>query len=351
MIDYRFYRELSDQTIDQMYVPGHYTADELLHLVESHRSDLPYVDQIETTNNCNMRCRMCPRATNMTRGIIKSMRRELFERIMDELNIIEQEKAEQGISISDFKADPPRDLMWNGSEFDIGTLRLHHFGAPLLDPQITDRVKYINKNTGFQAQLSEIATNLQLKKILELFRHRLARLVIALDGTNAEEFERNRGRKINFRKAVDKVNRVVEMKVNGDFETAVHIQLIKLGDASNKRFIEMWGDIPGLDILHKPFFPYPDIDQSIGTREDHVFDAKCRIPLVSMTILADGRVVPCNADYNGEEVLGNLNHQSLMEIWHGEPFKKFREKFIKSQFTCDDLCNRCGFYPFKNYAL
>ena len=42
---------------------------ELFDLFESFRSKDPIVYNIETTNACNMRCKMCPRTTRMTRDI------------------------------------------------------------------------------------------------------------------------------------------------------------------------------------------------------------------------------------------------------------------------------------------
>lgn len=40
-------------------------------------SDHPVVYNIETTNRCNMRCKMCPRTTMMTRKI-EDIDRETF---------------------------------------------------------------------------------------------------------------------------------------------------------------------------------------------------------------------------------------------------------------------------------
>jgi radical SAM protein with 4Fe4S-binding SPASM domain len=345
MIDYEFYRKVNEERL-QLLHSKKLTPSECFELIEQSRSDLPYIDQIETTNNCNLRCRMCPRTKSMSREIIKAMPMGLFVKIIDELERIEKEKLKRGISISDFFSNPPPSLVWPGSEFDVLDLRLHHFGAPLLDPLIIERVQYINEHTSFGAQLSETVINLKLKKVELLFKYKLKRLLIALDGTNAKEFETNRGVSINFEREVEKIKAIANLKIEGRHSTVVQLQLIQLDSAKAEKFESMWREVHGISVHYKPFFPYPDIDHSIGSAEDSVFSKTCRIPHVSITVLADGRVVPCNSDYNGEEVFGDLKTQTIREVWNGQEYRNFRKKFIYNQFNKESLCNRCGYYPF-----
>lgn len=344
MIDYNFYRQLEDRNWDNIY--NNTNPDEVLAGLNIISTDLPSVDQIETTNLCNMKCKMCPRSKQMTRAIVRGMRKKLFERIIDQINEYEKEKKERGLSKEDFIASPPKSLIWPGSTFDITSLRLHHFGSPLLDPLLLERLDYIVGTTGFDTQLSETIINLSVENVRNLFRRNLGRLVIALDGTTAQEFEYNRGHSIDFPKEVKKIKEIATMKDQEGHATTLHLQIINLADARNKEFEQIWNDVKGLEVLHKPFFPYPDIDHANGAATDNVFKRGCFFPFTSVTILADGRVVPCNADYNGEIILGDLNTQSLVSVWTGDPLKKFRERFVKNTLGKSHLCHRCGYYPF-----
>ena len=47
--------------------------EKLIKLWEEFRSKEPIIYNIETTNNCNMRCKMCPRTTKMTRRITRGI--------------------------------------------------------------------------------------------------------------------------------------------------------------------------------------------------------------------------------------------------------------------------------------
>ena len=68
MLDINFYMRFSD-LIDSLDKDKEYTADEMFEKLEAIRSKDPVVYNIETTNRCNMRCKMCPRTTMMTRCI------------------------------------------------------------------------------------------------------------------------------------------------------------------------------------------------------------------------------------------------------------------------------------------
>ncbi|MEZ4087708.1 MAG: radical SAM/SPASM domain-containing protein [Candidatus Gracilibacteria bacterium] len=347
MIDYSFYRRIGDEGIKKLYA-GH--PDDVFETVDSAMSDLPYVDQMETTNRCNIKCVMCPRGqeNHMTRAVM-NMARPLFQKIIDQIDDIEEEKKGRGISEADFRADPPQDLVWEGSVDDICNLRLHHFGSPILDPEIVDRVTYVKSNTGIGVHFSETASNLRTKKVKQLFDAGLDRLTIALDGTNAEEFYRVRGIKIDFDKVLRTVQEIIRLKIVSTYETRLYVQLIQMKDAPKAKFIEEWEKEPEIGIIHKPFFPYPDVSHDFVTSPDNVFNKKCKIPFTSVTVLADGRVVPCNSDYNGEHILGDLNTESLEKVWNGETFRDFRRDFVYRTFESGSLCNRCGYYPFGNY--
>ena len=68
MFDINFYMK-SYPLIKEMENGKKIPKEEVMNLFESFRSKDPVVYNIETTNACNMRCRMCPRTTRMDRKI------------------------------------------------------------------------------------------------------------------------------------------------------------------------------------------------------------------------------------------------------------------------------------------
>ena len=67
MLDIGFYMRFHE-LIKSLDENKEYTSDEMYEKLEAIRSKEPVVYNIETTNRCNMRCKMCPRTTMMTRG-------------------------------------------------------------------------------------------------------------------------------------------------------------------------------------------------------------------------------------------------------------------------------------------
>ena len=66
----------------------------------------------------------------------------------------------------------------------------------------------------------------------------------------------------------------------------------------------------------------------------------CHWPWTSLSILWDGKVVPCCFDYDNLYNLGNAETQSFDEIWNGEKMQKLRKEFINNKVT-NKLCANC----------
>lgn len=60
-----------------------------------------------------------------------------------------------------------------------------------------------------------------------------------------------------------------------------------------------------------------------------------------MSILWDGRVVPCCTDFTGEYTLGDIKKESLMDIWNGEGLVELRSKIIEKKYREVSLCKGC----------
>jgi len=70
----------------------------------------------------------------------------------------------------------------------------------------------------------------------------------------------------------------------------------------------------------------------------------CWVLLNQIFILWDGRVVPCCMDYNGKQILGDVNKNSIKEIW--DSYAWMREKHQNYEFDIP-VCSKCN-YNVKN---
>ncbi len=93
---------------------------------------------------------------------------------------------------------------------------------------------------------------------------------------------------------------------------------------------------PSIPLFIPDIFSKEDIDRYY---EDHTWTAgysDCRSIYYIMEISPNGRVTPCR-DYQDYEC-GNVNEQSVYEIWNGDKYKKFRREMQKGLMP---VCTRC----------
>jgi radical SAM protein with 4Fe4S-binding SPASM domain len=70
----------------------------------------------------------------------------------------------------------------------------------------------------------------------------------------------------------------------------------------------------------------------------------CVLPFRDLNIWADGRAVLCCDDWNEEHVVGDLNSQSLSEIWRGEALRHARSLHKLGRGNELEICSRCNMW-------
>jgi radical SAM protein with 4Fe4S-binding SPASM domain len=91
-------------------------------------------------------------------------------------------------------------------------------------------------------------------------------------------------------------------------------------------------------------------EQSLVENENHYTGQYCEYAWTSITILADGSVVPCTQDINGTWTFGNVNEQLLVDIWNSEKYRKFREYQLSSDTPRDFMCHsKCDWNVVSDY--
>ena len=70
---------------------------------------------------------------------------------------------------------------------------------------------------------------------------------------------------------------------------------------------------------------------------------ECNEIRAKMTVHADGNIVPCCEDYDDLMILGNVNSQSLKEVWLSDKSKNFRQDLCQEagNQTKYELCKDC----------
>ncbi|MBF0273652.1 MAG: SPASM domain-containing protein [Nitrospinae bacterium] len=289
---------------------------------------------VELTNKCPMSCIMCPRTNNMTRNE-GFMNFELFKKVVDEFT----EK--------------------NPKACD-GEFWLHHFGESLMHPGFPIFIEYAIKK-GLKASISINPIMLKKEIATNLLKANPSMIYLSLDGHDDGSFERIRGLKNSYRKSKEYLLNFLEIKKSLGVKTKVLLSMIDFDQ--NKESIQQtkkyWEKIDGIDeFLIKEFVKWDgkaaDVNQLVNDSKRVRNKSKkvvCKFPWKSMTVTWDGNVVPCCYDYNNRYILGNVEKQTLSEIWNGEKMQLLREEFIHNDVT-NTLCSDCEMlYSNKSFSI
>ena len=114
----------------------------------------------------------------------------------------------------------------------------------------------------------------------------------------------------DYKTVVQNVKDIIKKKHNKRCKVYASMVIVDENKHEVEEFKKMWG------VNHI----FGEFKNWGGARHDKIEKTGERIPcqalLRVMSILWDGRVVPCCMDYDGKIILGDVNKQTLTEIYH-----------------------------------
>lgn len=273
----------------------------------------PLIKAIELTNSCTMSCIMCPRS-KMKRKV-GFMDLDLFKQLIDEAK---------------------------GYTNLIG---LELWGDSILHPKFDEAVNYM-ATKGILSQISTNPVNLNDKIIKKIVNSKLDILVLSLDGIDDKTYKHFRGPYADYTKAELMIGKLLKAKKGSKpFITIRMLNMPGLGEHFNE-FKKKWS-LPGIDqIKLGPFCSQGNTIKNGG--KDWINDCVCFRPWEGVYIMWDGRVTNCIFDLNGDVIFGDVNKESIIEIWNNEKMQDFRLQCINNKFD-NKLCRNCNEHlPKKN---
>ncbi|WP_394848582.1 SPASM domain-containing protein [Pendulispora brunnea] len=278
----------------------------------------PQAVNFEITAQCDARCIHCPRH-EMDRSQ-RPMDFELFTRLIDQ-----------------------------AAELGVPSLYPNGFGEILtMRDQLVDKyLGYIrSKKHRFEIGLNSNGFRLTESKIRLFFKHEVDFINITLDGATAETFEKIR---VNLKldQCEANVHRLMELRRElGLAYPRVRIGLIRISENEHERpaFMEKWNgkvDFVGIGGFTNRA---GSLDASFEVGEHIPVTGACVLPFRDLNIWADGKAVLCCDDWNESYVVGNLNEESLEQIWHGPALKKARELHMAGRGADLDICRSCNMW-------
>ncbi|KPA09273.1 radical SAM additional 4Fe4S-binding domain-containing protein [Candidatus Magnetomorum sp. HK-1] len=281
---------------------------------DRYRLDQPFPLNVylDINTNCNLQCKFCIRGyakdwKELTPSYFKNKRIGLdtFKMIIDECSY----HGLQGL--------------WFGG------------GETLIEKNILEMIRYARNK-----KISDtcIVTNglLLTQNIIDtLFDIPITRISISVDAFKEETYKKLRGG--NYSKLMSSLQYLIDKKKSHKYLPIIRLTFIDLPENKDEKeaFINYWKNkVDVIDIQKMQQFNKSKII-SINKRS-----IKCTFPWRSVMVMADGNVMPCCSLLVTEEnTMGNINKNSLKEIWDSNRFESFRQNMKDGIFT--ETCKMC----------
>jgi MoaA/NifB/PqqE/SkfB family radical SAM enzyme len=211
---------------------------------------------------------------------------------------------------------------------------VHNYGEPFLDKQLVDKVRYA-KSRGIK-EVGMISNGSLITE--ELARGMadagLDAINISVDASGKETFERTR-LNLKYDEVLDNIRTLVRVRdENPRRRPKLILSFVRQGNTADENaFIQEWRGIA--DKIH-----VTDLHNWAGTLNTQS-DVRypCYRPWLTFTVLWDGRVSLCCADFDGRHILGDLRTSTIAEIWNGPAYRDVRRQHLESGGP--EICRSC----------
>jgi len=268
---------------------------------------------VEVTNNCNLKCPMCPNKAiaEKDRGF---MDLSLYRDIIDQI----------------------------GSR--VNDIYLFHRGEPLLHPQIYDMIAYAKKSPA-TVRIHSNATRLNRENTEKLIESGLDFISFSFDGYSRESYEKHRVNS-DFEKTLAGILYFLKRKKALESKLPfTALQVIEYSgqdtEKTRKEFIKRFQNLP-LDrfVTRKPHNWGGLVETGRAMGKKYV---PCTFPWYAMVILYNGDILPCPQDFQSRLKLGNVKGGDIGDIFSGKSMRDLRQKMaikdigFKPCQNCDRL--------------
>ncbi len=275
---------------------------------------------IENTNRCNISCIFC--AHEQMRRKIGTIERSLFEDIINQC-----------------------------AEEQINSVLIQGYGEPLIDKDYVSKVRFAkDKGIGFvHCVTNGILLNEETAK--GLIKANLDFLGISIDAVTNETYgiiHRTVGKNQpcnEFDKIVGNIKNLTQLKKDYNSEkpiVQVRFKEFEANDGELNSFVRKFSRlVDDVNVyMNITNWPGSDIENNLPSNTP-ILKFPCYNIWSTIYVTYDGKAALCCQDYECQEVIGDLNRQSVMEVWTGQKLRDIRALHLKGEFDRIPICSEC----------
>ena len=285
--------------------------------------DTPYSVHIDVCSLCNFKCNFCFQANDdaihkkgLKRGLMDF---KLFKKIANDLTHFKDK---------------------------LKKVKIGLHGEPTMHPKLPQMISYLNsKNV---TEIIELFTNgslLNPKLNKELIDAGLTRINISVEGLSSEKYKEVTGAKVDMEKFVKNIKSLYDVRKN----CRIYIKIvdINLSKENKDKFYNTFGDICDEIFIENVVPQWPETNKFVlkatGMYGQKINKYKYVCPFLFMYLHFnfDGTASGCTLDWGKEVLIGDVNKESVLEIWQGKRLKNLQIAHLEKKRDKIPFCAEC----------
>lgn len=291
--------------------------------------EVPFSVQIDICSACNMHCEFCVHSDQKAvkeAGIRWGMMPlELYKHIIDDIKV-----------------------SWGG-QTKIKKLRLFQIGEPLLHPHVCEMIAYAKKaNVADYIEITTNATLLNQNLNLELVDAGLDILNISLNGINEKQYRDACNYELSFEEFRNNIAHFYQNRK----QCRMFIKYSDMGysEEMKNQFYNLFGNICDeifVETISATLWQDTDVGNKfqnahVGTYGQEIIEKKvCPFLFTTLIISDQGLAHLCCVDWKLKHILGDLNKESISDVWNGKRLKEYQLLHLRGDKNKIDICKDC----------
>ncbi|MBU1908465.1 MAG: radical SAM protein [Verrucomicrobia bacterium] len=282
------------------------------------RGEFPRRIALEMTSRCNFLCRMCPQQ-NLTRPRM-DMPGTLYRKVIDEID-----------------------------RYGIEGLWMYHLGESLLHPEFRENVEHISskKNLGI-IWMSTNGRYFTEEYIRLVLRSNITYINFSVHAVTEDTYGTVAPRE-NFATVQDNLAALYRLKQASGKSGTPFLRCQMIEQETTRHEVDPFirdhvrrADLVSINMLE--YVNLPNNAYGMKQRARRPLTNCLRVTRNDCFICSNGTVTLCDAAYNGEIFLGNVETESLFDIWNGKKRKAIMDLNARGRMSEIPFCCQCTDY-------
>lgn len=278
--------------------------------------EFPVVILIDNCNACNLRCSMCDHKNMKKYRKVQLMDMSLYKKLIDEIAI-----------------KNPTARVWE-----------IFFGEPFMCRDMAKRIGYAKEKGLKDVVLNSNGVMMSEKRARAVIEAGLDAMCVGIDAATAETYSKIRVGG-NFGRAVENVLKYRDLlNKYGNDSQKLFVQFVvsDINECEVESFKSFWKE-RGVNVKIRPKVSWAGlVDATNLSENEQVLREPCYWLMRTINICADGLVALCSVDVHCRVKCGDVNTQTIKEVWQGR-LKQYRRMHREERFhELPDMCRGCA---------